>query len=80
MADVPRSAITPLTMNMDRKATCLAQADACREKAQADPANSDHWIEEAIKWLERAIAPAGALAMTIEPQEKAAPPTAGNAG
>ncbi|MCA1454052.1 hypothetical protein I6F35_12600 [Bradyrhizobium sp. BRP22] len=55
---------------MDRKAACLAQADACRARAQADPANSDHWIEESIKWLERAIDPTGGLSMTFETRDE----------
>jgi hypothetical protein len=57
-------------MAMDRKAACLAQADACRARAQADPANSDHWIEESIKWLERAIDPTGGLSMTFETKDE----------
>jgi len=55
---------------MDRKAACLAQAEACRARAQADPANSDHWIEESIKWLERAIDPTGGLSMTFESKDE----------
>ncbi len=55
---------------MDRKAACLAQADACRARAQADPANSDQWIEESIKWLERAIDPTGGLSMTFETKDE----------
>ncbi len=42
-------------MTMDRKAACLAQATACRAKAEADPANRDYWVDESIKWLERAV-------------------------
>lgn len=57
-------------MTMDRKTACLAQADACRARAQADPANSDHWIEESIKWLERAIDPTGGLSMTFEAKDE----------
>lgn len=55
---------------MDRRTACLAQADACRAMAQADPANSDHWIEESIKWLERAIDPPGGLSMTFETKDE----------
>jgi hypothetical protein len=55
---------------MDRKAACLAQADACRARAQADPENSDHWIEESIKWLERAIDPTGGVSMTFETNDE----------
>jgi hypothetical protein len=57
-------------MTMDRKAACLAQADACRARAQADPANSDYWIEQSIKWLERAIDPTGGLSMTFETKDE----------
>jgi hypothetical protein len=57
-------------MTMDRKAACLAQANACRARAQADPENSDHWIEESIKWLERAIDPTGGLSMTFEAKDE----------
>jgi hypothetical protein len=40
---------------MDRRQQCIAQASICREKAQADPARYDYWIDEAIAWLQRAI-------------------------
>jgi hypothetical protein len=40
---------------MDGRAACLAQATACRVKAEADPANRDYWVDESIKWLERAV-------------------------
>jgi hypothetical protein len=40
---------------MDPKAACLAQAEACCEKAQADPANRDYWIDRSIIWLDRAF-------------------------
>lgn len=40
---------------MDRRTACLHQANAFREKALADPEHHDQWIDEAIKWLERAI-------------------------
>lgn len=53
-------------MAMDRKAACIAQASACRAKAEADPANRDHWIDESIKWLERSIDTNGGLAITFE--------------
>lgn len=39
---------------MDRRTACLHQANAFREKALADPEHHDQWIDEAIKWLERA--------------------------
>lgn len=34
---------------------CLVQASICREKAQADPARCDYWIDQAVVWLQRAI-------------------------
>ncbi|ULK98265.1 hypothetical protein [Bradyrhizobium sp. I71] len=40
---------------MDRRTACLHQANAFREKAIADPEHHDQWIDEAIKWLERAM-------------------------
>jgi hypothetical protein len=40
---------------MHQRQECLAQAAICREKAQADPAHYDYWIDEAIAWLQRAI-------------------------
>ncbi|MBR0722760.1 hypothetical protein [Bradyrhizobium manausense] len=51
---------------MDRKAACLLQAAACRERAAADPLNHDYWVDEAIKWLELAHAPATPVVVTIE--------------
>jgi TPR repeat protein len=33
---------------------CLVQASICREKAQADPARYDYWIDQAVVWLQRA--------------------------
>ncbi len=40
---------------VDRRTACLHQANAFREKAIADPEHHDQWIDEAIKWLERAM-------------------------
>jgi hypothetical protein len=40
---------------VDRRTACLHQADAFREKAIADPEQHDRWVNEAIKWLERAM-------------------------
>lgn len=39
---------------MDRRTACLHRANAFREKAIADPEHHDEWVDEAIKWLERA--------------------------
>jgi hypothetical protein len=57
-------------MTMDRKAACIAQASACRAKAEADPAKRDHWVDESIKWLERAIDTKGSLAITFEAEDR----------
>jgi hypothetical protein len=40
---------------MYRREECLVQASICREKAKADPARFDDWIDQAIVWLQRAI-------------------------
>jgi hypothetical protein len=40
---------------MDRKAACIAQASICREMAQTEPERQEYWIDESIRWLERAI-------------------------
>ncbi|KRQ00875.1 hypothetical protein AOQ71_38325 [Bradyrhizobium manausense] len=53
---------------VDRREACLIQAAACREQAAADPLNHDHWIDEAIRWLELAHAPATQLVVTIDPR------------
>jgi hypothetical protein len=53
-------------MTMDRKAACLAQAAACRVKAEADAANRDYWVDESIKWLERAVEKNARLEVTFE--------------
>ena len=51
---------------MDRKGACLVQAAACREKAEADTANRDYWINQAVKWLELAVNPTGHVAISFE--------------
>jgi hypothetical protein len=51
---------------VDRRTACLHQADAFREKALADPEHHDQWIDEAIKWLERAMEASCRAAVTIE--------------
>jgi hypothetical protein len=40
---------------MYRRQECLIHASMCREKAQAYPARSDHWIDRAITWHQRAV-------------------------
>ena len=51
---------------MDRRAACLHQANAFREKALADPEHHDQWIDEAIKWLERAMEASCRAVITME--------------
>lgn len=51
---------------MDRRTACLHQADAFRKKALADPEHHDQWIDEAIKWLERAMEASRGAAITVE--------------
>ncbi|MGV7217968.1 hypothetical protein [Bradyrhizobium sp. UFLA05-112] len=51
---------------MDRRTACLNQANAFREKAIADPEHHDQWIDEAIKWLERAMEEGYHVAVTVE--------------
>jgi len=51
---------------VDRRTACLHQADAFREKAIADPENHDQWIDEAIKWLERAMEAGCRAVVTLE--------------
>lgn len=51
---------------MDRRTACLQQADVFREMAIADPEHHDLWIDEAIKWLERAREASSRVAVTVE--------------
>jgi hypothetical protein len=54
---------------VDHKAACLAEVAACRVKVEADPANRDYWVDEAIKWLERAVdrqSPAAAVSLEVD--------------
>ncbi|WP_369723364.1 hypothetical protein AB8Z38_04900 [Bradyrhizobium sp. LLZ17] len=59
---------------VDRRTACLQQADAFREKALADPENHDQWIDEAIKWLERAREAGCRAAITVERGDSCAAP------
>jgi len=64
MVDVARTAAA---LNVpDRKAACPAQACVFREKAEADPANRERWVVEAIKCLERAVASDGQAVVIID--------------
>jgi hypothetical protein len=47
--------LEPRRRVMYEREMCLVHASICREKAQADPARSDHWIDRAITWHQRAI-------------------------
>jgi hypothetical protein len=49
---------------------CMAQASICREKALADPAKYDYWIDEAIVWHQRAIGTGPKSAVTHEVQDE----------
>jgi hypothetical protein len=40
---------------MYQRDECIAEASICREKAKADPARYDDWIDQATVWLQRAI-------------------------
>jgi hypothetical protein len=51
---------------MYQRDECLVQASVCREKAQADPARYDYWIDQAIVWLQRAIQASRGRATTPE--------------
>ncbi len=55
---------------MDRRTACLALADAFREKALEDPEHRDQLIDEAIKWLERAMEASARAVVTIEPHHQ----------
>jgi hypothetical protein len=50
---------------MYQREDCLIHASICREKAQADPARSNYWIDRAIGWHRRAQASSG-KAVTYE--------------
>jgi hypothetical protein len=51
---------------MDRRTACLNQASVFREMAIADPEHHDLWIDEAVKWLERAREASASVAVTFE--------------
>lgn len=59
---------------MDRRTACLHQANAFREKAIADPEHHDEWIDEAIKWLERAMEASYHAVITVEADDRAPQP------
>jgi hypothetical protein len=51
---------------MYQRQECMAQASFCREKAQADPARHDYWIDEAVVWHQRAVEAGRGVAVTHE--------------
>jgi hypothetical protein len=51
---------------MYQRDQCLTQASTCREKAQADPALYDYWIDQAVVWLQRAIQARRGKAVTYD--------------
>jgi hypothetical protein len=53
MANVSRSATTPVTAMFNRDAF-LKNAAACRERAKTDAAHADFWTDQEINWLQRA--------------------------
>ncbi|MCK1741822.1 hypothetical protein IVA80_13295 [Bradyrhizobium sp. 139] len=59
---------------MDRRTACLHQANAFREKAIADPEHHDQWIDEAIKWLERAMEASYHAVITVEADDTCCAP------
>jgi hypothetical protein len=59
---------------VDRRTACLHQANAFREKALADPEHHDQWIDEAIKWLERAMEASCHAVITMEDDDGSGAP------
>ena len=51
---------------MYQRKECLVQASICREKALAEPARYDDWIDEAVLWLQRAVDARDGSAVTHE--------------
>jgi hypothetical protein len=47
---------------------CLVRAAACREQAEFDAIDHDRWVDEANKWLARAMDAPCKVAITIETQ------------
>jgi len=39
---------------MDSRTECIAKAVSCVDRMKSDPARREYWIDETIKWLERA--------------------------
>jgi hypothetical protein len=51
---------------MDRKAACITLASVYRERARTEPERQEYWIDESIRWLERAIERSGNIAVSYE--------------
>jgi hypothetical protein len=54
---------------MYQRDECIAQASICREKARADPARYDHWIDQSVVWLQRAVQARRGKAVTYDIRE-----------
>jgi hypothetical protein len=39
---------------MDSRSECIAKAALCVDRMKTDPARREYWINETIRWLERA--------------------------
>ena len=39
---------------MDSRSECIAKAALCVDRMKTDPARREYWIDETIRWLERA--------------------------
>jgi len=51
---------------MYQRDECIAQASICRQKAKADPACYDYWIDQAVFLLQRAIQARRGKAVTYD--------------
>jgi hypothetical protein len=60
---------------MDRKAACIGQASVCRERARTEPEREEYWIDESIRWLERAMVRSGNTAVSYEVKDGRLIPT-----
>lgn len=49
-----------------RREACLDQARIFRDMAEVDPVNRGYWLDETMKWLERAATPVGHVVVTLE--------------
>lgn len=72
MADVARAGPTAMS-TPGRREACLAQAGIFGRMAEADPVNGGYWLDEAIRWLDRAATPVGPVVVTVERTASASP-------